>query len=162
MSSSRGRAAGQSEYAAEYQRETGYPADTRQAQYETERAGGAGAFAGSVLAGMLMIIGGAIGFLNGLGMVIRGGFYTYHAGYAYHWNTAGWGWVSLILGGLVFVAGVCVILGMVWARVLGVVLASLSAIGHFLMLPYYPIWGIILVAFDLFIIWALVARRRPV
>jgi hypothetical protein len=148
------------EYAAEYERQTGYPPDPRQAQYAAERGRGAGAMAGSILAGVLMIIGGAIGFLNGLAMVLRGGFYTYNAGYYYHWSTRGWGWTELILGGLVFVAGACVILGMAWARAVGVVVVALSAIGHFLTIPYYPFWSIVLIAVDLFIIWALCSWRE--
>ena len=107
-----------------------------------------------------MIIGGAIAFLNGLGMVIKGGFYTFNSTYYYHWSTKGWGWTHLILGALVFAAGFCVLLGMVWARVLGVILASLAAVASFLTIPYYPIWSIVLIAIDVFIIWALISRRR--
>jgi hypothetical protein len=109
---------------------------------------------------VLMIVGGAIAFLNGLGMIIKGGFYTYNAGYAYHWSTKGWGWTHLILGALIFAAGVCVMLGMVWARVIGVFLAVLAAVASFLTIPFYPVWSIVLIALDVFIIWALVSRRR--
>jgi hypothetical protein len=134
--------------------------DTRQAQYEGRRRGGGGAIAGSVLAGVLMIISGAIGFLAGLGMVIKGGFYTFHAGYAYVWTTRNWGWTELAIGAVVFAAGVCVILGMMWARFVGVILATLSAVASFLIIPYYPLYSIVVIAIDLFIIWALVTRGR--
>ncbi|HXW46365.1 MAG TPA: hypothetical protein VEL03_16375 [Streptosporangiaceae bacterium] len=159
MTSSRGQAGAQSEYAAEYERETGYPPDSRQAQLAAEQGRGAGAMAGSVLAGFLMIIGGAIGFLDGLAMVVRGSWFVYHAGYYYHGTTYSWGWASLILGGLVFVAGVCVILGMMWARIVGVVVATLSAVTHFLIIPYYPLWSLVVIAVNIFIIWALLAWR---
>jgi hypothetical protein len=46
---------------------------------------------------------------------------------------------------------------MVWARAVGVTLATLSAIASFMTLPYYPIWSVIGIAVDVFIIWALVA-----
>ncbi len=160
MTSSRGQAGAQSEYAAEYERETGYPPDSRQAQLAAEQGRGAGAMAGSVLAGFLMIIGGAIGFLDGLAMIIKGHFFVYHAGYYYVGSTKGWGWTALILGALVLVAGVCVLFNMMWARIVGVILASLSAVTHFLIIPYYPIWALVLIAVDIFIIWALIARRR--
>ena len=122
-----------------------------------ERRGGAGAFAGAVLAGVLMMLTGLYGFLAGLAMVLRAPFFVYHGGYLYVWSTHGWGWVELILGAVVFAAGACVLLGMVWARVVGVMLAVLSAVASFMVLPYYPIWSIIGIAVDLFIIWALVA-----
>jgi hypothetical protein len=159
MTSSRGQTSAQSDYAAEYERETGYPPDSRQAQLAAQQGRGAGAMAGSILAGFLMIIGGAIGFLDGLAMVLRGSWFVYHAGYYYHGSTTGWGWAALILGGLVFVAGVGVLFGMMWARIVGVIVASLSAVTHFLIIPYYPLWALILIAVDVFIVWALLSWR---
>jgi hypothetical protein len=139
------------------------PPSNREGRYAGQRrAGEGGAIAGTILAGVLMIISGAIGFLFGLGMVIRGGFFAFHSGYAYAWTTANWGYAQLILGGLIFFAGFCVILGMTWARVVGVILAVLSAVGSFLSIPYYPVWSIVVIAVDLFIIWALLYPRRQV
>jgi hypothetical protein len=52
---------------------------------------------------------------------------------------------------------------MTWARVVGIVLAVISGIANFLFLPYYPFWSIVVIALDVFIIWALVSgARRPV
>jgi hypothetical protein len=153
MSSSAGRT-GQSqgqEYYAERYPQTGYEPG--------ERDGG-GAFAGSLLAGVLMITSGALGFLSGLAMVIRRTFFVYSATYPYHWTRTGWGWLELILGAVVFAAGFCVILGMTWARIVGIILATFSAVTAFLTVPLFPVWGIVLVAFNAFIIWAL-ATRRP-
>jgi hypothetical protein len=122
-----------------------------------DRRGGAGAFAGAVLAGVLMVLTGLYSFLAGLAMILRAPFFVYHGGYLYVWSTHGWGWVELILGAVVVAAGACVLLGMVWARAVGVILATLSAVASFMSLPYYPIWSIILIAVNLFIIWAMVA-----
>ena len=138
---------------AGYEQPTEYAPDQAKA---TEGRGGAGAFAGAVLAGVLMILTGLYGFLVGLAMILRAPFFVYHGGYLYVWSTHGWGWVELILGAVVCAAGACVLLGMVWARAVGVILATLSAVASFLVLPYYPIWSIIGIAVDLFIIWALV------
>ena len=66
-------------------------------------------------------------------------------------------------GAVIFAAGVCLLLGMMWARVVGVVLAVISGLANFLFLPYYPLWSIIVIALDAIIIWALVtggSRRR--
>lgn len=153
--STRGRsAAGTQGYQSQY--EQGMPATAPR-----ERQTSAGAIAGTVLAGVLMILSGLFGFLAGLAMVIKGGFFVAPGtGYAYYWTTRGWGWAELILGAVVFLAGVCVMLGMTWARVVGVFLATLSAIGSFMVLPWYPVWSIIVIAVDIFIIWALIADRR--
>ena len=164
MSATKGRPeAGSPDYRAGY--EAGYeqargPSPGSAEARAGERPGGAGAFAGAVLAGVLMMLTGLYGFLAGLAMVLKAPFFVIHAGYAYVWSTHDWGWVELIVGAVVFAAGVCVLLGMVWARAVGVILASLSAIASFMILPYYPLWSIIGIAIDLFIIWALVAYGR--
>ena len=152
MSSTKGRPEAGAK--AGYEQPTEYSPDQAQA---AARHGGAGAFAGAVLAGVLMILTGLYGFLVGLAMVLRAPFFVYHGGYLYVWNTHSWGWVELILGAVVVAAGACVLLGMVWARAVGIILATMSAVASFLVLPYYPIWSIIGIAVDLFIIWALVA-----
>jgi len=56
--------------------------------------------------------------------------------------------------------GACVLLGQTWARWAGVVVAIMSAVGSFLWLPFYPIWSIIVIAVDVFVIWALATARR--
>jgi hypothetical protein len=140
----------------------GYEYGAGSAAYQ-EAPPSVGAAAGTVLAGVLMIVGGIWGFLVGLGVVLKKQFFVpVNTTYAYHWNVTDWGWTHLALGAVVFAAGVCVLLGMVWARVVGVILATLSAIASFMFVPYYPVWSIILVAIDVWIIWALVAgpRRR--
>jgi hypothetical protein len=63
------------------------------------------------------------------------------------------GWIHLILGIIVFVAGVGLLAGQTWARVVGVVLAVISAVENFLFLPYYPFWAILVIAVDMMIIW---------
>jgi hypothetical protein len=136
------------------------PAGYREPHY-AEPPPSAGAAAGTVLAGVLMMLGGAWDFLTGLAVVLKHGFFAPVSNtYAYHWNIQSWGWTQLAIGAVVFAAGVCVLLRMTWARVVGVILATLSAIAAFLFIPYYPIWGIILVAINLFIIWALVSVGR--
>jgi hypothetical protein len=37
----------------------------------------------------------------------------------------------------------------------GVALAVLSALANFLWLPYYPVWAIVIIALDVFVIWGL-------
>jgi hypothetical protein len=38
----------------------------------------------------------------------------------------------------------------------------LSAIANFLTIPYYPLWSILIIALDIFVIWALTAHGRDV
>jgi len=146
-----GRDYARQDYAGEQGQRYGAP----QARHRRSRG-----VAGTVLAGILMILSGLYGFLAGLGMVLKRSFFVQPPGYAYDWSVRNWGWTELILGAVVFAAGVCVLMGMTWARVVGVMLVTLSAVGSFLVLPYYPLWSIVLIAVDVFVIWSLVAYRR--
>ncbi len=116
----------------------------------------------TALAGTLMVLGGLWGVIVGLVALSKShiGFAAPATGYTYYWTNHGWGWVELILGIVVFAAGVCVFLGMAWARYVGAGLAVLSAVAHFMLIPYTPIWSIVMIAVDAFIIWALLTPRR--
>jgi hypothetical protein len=45
----------------------------------------------------------------------------------------------------------------------GIVLAALSAVANFLFLPYCPVWSVLIIALNVFVIWALIVhgRRSP-
>jgi len=109
----------------------------------------------TVLAATLMILSGLWSFLEGLVAIIRQSFYVALPGYSYQFSVHGWGWIHIALGILIFAAGSCVLLGQRWALLTGIVLAVFSAVANFMFLPYYPLWSIIVIALDVFVIWAL-------
>ena len=45
--------------------------------------------------------------------------------------------------------------GHTWARVTAIVLVIISAIENFFFIPYYPFWSILVIALDVWVIWAL-------
>lgn len=125
----------------------------------TRPSGAAGGL--TSMAAVLMMLSGIWGFLEGLAAIIKGSFFVVGVNYAYSVSVTGWGWIHLILGVLVFAAGLALFLkDALWARITGIVLASFSAIANFLFIPYYPVWSIVVIAIDLFIIWALLSPRR--
>ena len=66
-----------------------------------------------------------------------------------------WGWVHLIGGIILALAGVSLFAGRMWARIVGVLAALVSAIVNIAFLPAYPIWSAIMIALDVLIIWAI-------
>jgi hypothetical protein len=108
-----------------------------------------------ILAAALMMLDGLWSFFVGLIAIIKQSFYVSLPNYTFQFSVHGWGWVHLILGALIFAAGACVLLGQTWAKLLGIVLAVFSGLASFLFLPYYPFWSIIVIAMDVFIVWAL-------
>ncbi|AUY48238.1 hypothetical protein [Streptomyces sp. CB01881] len=111
----------------------------------------------TTFAACLMIFGGAMAVLEGIGAIVNDERYVITGNYVYKFNVTGWGWLHLILGLLIVVAGFMLFTGAMWARILGVVAAGLNMIVNFLWLPYYPFWAIVLIAIDIFVIWALTA-----
>ena len=66
-----------------------------------------------------------------------------------------WGWVHLIGGIIVALAGIALFAGRMWARIVGVLAALASAIVNIAFLSAYPIWSAIMIALDILIIWAI-------
>jgi hypothetical protein len=135
-------------------RQAGYEARERERERLESRQAVAGAF--TVLAATLMILSGLWGFFVGITGVLSGGFYAaVPATYTFSLSPYWWGVIQAVIGGVVFCAGVCLLLGMTWARVVGIALAVISGLANFVFLPHYPIWSIIVIALDVIIIWAL-------
>lgn len=128
---------------------------------QSEKEGPSGLAMGlTLVAAVFMMIGGLLDFFEGLAALIRGQFFVVLPNYAFSVSVRGWGWLHLITGAVVFVVGAALLTDRLWARIAGVVVASLSAIMNFVMLPYYPVWGFIIIALDVFIVWALLSPRR--
>ncbi len=112
------------------------------------------------LGGVISMLTGLLAFLAGLAMVVRNHFYPVLPGYAYRLSVDSWGWVLIALGILLFAAGASHLLDLPFSRVVAVGFAVLTAIAGFMVLPYIPIWGILLVALSALAVWALMRRGR--
>lgn len=124
-------------------------------------SGPSGAVIGfTALAAILMMLSGGANILEGIAAIVRGAYFTSLPNYAYNTSVSGWGWTHLIFGIVVFVAGACLFLDMLWARIAGVILASVSLLLNLVFIPYFPVWSIIVIALDAFVIWALLTPRR--
>jgi hypothetical protein len=82
--------------------------------------------------------------------------------YWLHLDTTQWGWIHLILGIVIFLAGLGVLSGQIWARTVGVIIAGLAAIVNFAFIPIYPLWSILVIAICVAVIWALTAHGRDI
>lgn len=121
---------------------------------QPDLAGSVSAFAGI----LLMVVGVAQGFVGLTAWASNGSpvyAATKHSSYFLHLNTNSWGGLHVVLGVLIFCAGVGISYGALWARVAGIVVVAVSAIANFAFIPIYPFWAILLVALDVLIIWAL-------
>lgn len=112
-----------------------------------------------IFAGVVMIMVGVFQALAGVAAIVRRAFYVSAPHNLFRFDVLTWGWVHLVLGALVALAGVAVLAGQAWGRVIGIILATCSAIANFLFIPYYPLWTILIIALDVFVIFALASYR---
>jgi hypothetical protein len=104
-----------------------------------------------------MIIGG-LQAIYGLVAIFNDEWVVWGNGDAVLLDITAWGWIHLIVGVLVALAGIGVLSGNVLARTVGVVVAAVSLLGSFVTLPLYPVWSLIVIGLDVLVIWALVAH----
>ena len=120
------------------------------------------AVGGVMFAGVLLMVDGVLGVINGIAGIASDDVYTRIRNYTFKFDVTGWGWIHLVLGVILIVIGLGILKGAGWARVLGIVIAALNMIANFMWLPYVPIWAIISIAIDTFVIWALCTDRSKV
>ncbi len=114
-------------------------------------------------AGIMMILLGTFQIVEGLVALLRPDYYLVGSeGLVLSLSFTGWGWVHLLLGVLILAAGFGVMAGKVWARVVGILLAGLSAVVNLTFIAAYPMWSIIVIAVDVAVIYALATNRRGV
>ena len=140
---------------------TEQPAQTNRATSQQDKPS-AWATGFIMFAAVLMIMAGAFQALSGLVALFQDEFYVTTPNYVLQFDTTTWGWIHLLIGLLVLFAGIAVLSGQTWGRVIGVILAVLSALSSFAFLPYYPFWSMLIIALDVFIIWALTAHGRDI
>jgi hypothetical protein len=111
---------------------------------------------------ILMLLAGMFQVLVGLLAIFENEIYVQTRNYLFKFDVTTWGWIHLVVGVVVGLAALGLLRGRTWARVVGIILAVLSAIANFLFIPYYPFWSLLIIAVDVFIIWALVVHGREV
>jgi hypothetical protein len=114
---------------------------------------------GMIFAAAMLLMLGIWQIFMGIAAIAKGEFFVQAPNYIYKFNVGAWGWIHLIIGIIMVLAGFFLFQGAAWARALGIVIALLSAISNFFFLPYYPFWSIVVIAIDVFVIWALASAR---
>ena len=104
-----------------------------------------------MLAGIMNAIHGFIALVNDEWVVWgnRGDLYL---------DLTTWGWLHLIVGIVVFLAGIGLLSGNVLARAIAVIVASVAIIANFLFIPAFPVWALTIITINVFVIYALTAH----
>ena len=127
--------------------------DSEQMDREAGRA--IGAVGMIFFASVMMVMIGFFHAMYGLAAILKGSALIPTQETIYVLNVSTWGWIHLIGGILILVAGWSLFSGATWARVVGITLALISAIANFASIPYQPFWSILIITLDIIVIWAL-------
>lgn len=106
-------------------------------------------------AGFLMILLGAFQAIAGLTALLKETFLVVGEQNLLVLDFTTWGWVHLILGVVILIAGFSVMQGATWARILGVIFAGLSVVAHLAYIAAYPLWSIVTITVGVLVIYAL-------
>jgi hypothetical protein len=98
---------------------------------------------------------GVFQIVQGLVAVLNDDYYVVTRNYTFDLDVSAWGWIHIIIGALMLGVAFGLYARALWAVIGGIAIAMLSALSNFFFIPYYPIWALLLIGIDLWIIWAL-------
>ncbi|GAA4146835.1 DUF7144 family membrane protein [Actinomadura keratinilytica] len=113
-----------------------------------------------LFAGILLVTVGIFQLIAGIAALARDEFFVVTANYAFAVDVTAWGWIHIAIGILLVLTGWGIMAGRLLARIVGIAMAVVSAVANFLFLPYYPTWSMLMIALDVFVIWALCVYGR--
>jgi hypothetical protein len=120
-----------------------------------------GSMAGWIgFAGIVMVIIGFIDFFEGLIALFDDDYYVVTKSGFLAINLTGWGWVMLIWGVLLVLAGLALLNGASWARWFTIIVVGLNFFAQlgFLGNSQYPLWALTALALNVIVLYALTVR----
>jgi hypothetical protein len=111
-------------------------------------------------AGIVLVLVGGLDFIQGLIALFDDDYYVVTASGFLAVDLTGWGWIMVIWGVLLVLAGLGLLAGQGWARWFAIVVVSLNFIAElgFLGNSQYPLWSLTVIALNIIVLYALTAR----
>lgn len=106
-------------------------------------------------AGIMLSIFGVLEALQGISAIAHDNVFVRGLNYTYELDVTTWGWIHLVLGVIAMAIGVAIVSGRTVGYLGGIGAAFVAALANFAFLPYAPFWTIVLIAFNVSVIWAL-------
>ena len=132
--------------------------------YDVPVRRGPTAWVGFVLfGGIMLVMMGSIEVIQGFVALFKDDYYMVtRNGLVLSWDYSAWGWTHLLIGLIAVGTGIGVMLGQMWARVVGIIIAIISALANLAFIAAYPIWATIVIATDVLVIYALAVHGSEV
>ena len=114
-----------------------------------------------VFGGVMLIMLGVFQIIEGLVALFDDGFYLVRSNglvVSVDYNT--WGWIHTAIGIIAVLTGIGLLAGNMAARIVGVGIASLSALANLVFISAYPLWSTIMITIDIIVIYSIVVHGR--
>jgi len=109
-----------------------------------------------VFAGVMMVMLGLFQVIQGFTALFRDTYFVVASnGLLVSVDYTAWGWTHLFIGMVAFLAGYALIGGHMWGRVLGVILALVSATVQLAFVAAAPVWAVTIIVIDILVIYAI-------
>src|SRR5262245_34343613 len=111
-------------------------------------------------AGWMMLIIGSLSFFEGMIAIIRGQYYVLTPQQIIVFDIKTWGWITLLWGIIVAIAGLGILAGSGWARWFAIVVGSITFIEQlgFLGSSDHPLWALTVLALTVVVLYALIVH----
>ena len=109
-------------------------------------------------AGVMLTLIGFFDILQGLTALFNDEYFAVRKGKLLVFDFTTWGIITLIWGALLVAAGLGLLSGRGSARVFSIVVVFVNMILQIAFLSAYPIWSAIIIALDVFVLYALTAK----
>ena len=113
-----------------------------------------------LFAGIMLMIVGVLNVFDGLVAITQANYIRRNTGGVLPLtnNVKNWGWVELIVGVIVVLAAFGVLSGATWARIVGIIVASLNLMFQFAYIGHNEFWGFTMIVIDILVIYGLAAH----
>jgi hypothetical protein len=113
-----------------------------------------------MFAAIAMVTVGFIDFFEGLIAAIRKEYYVLTPERIIVFDVSTWGWLMLIWGIVLILAGLALWSGASWARWFTIVVACINILGQlsFLGSSAYPVWTLTAISLNIVVVYALTVR----
>lgn len=113
-------------------------------------------------AAVLLLIAGALNVIYGIAAISNAHFFTDEGTHYVFSSLNTWGWITVILGVIEVTGGLSLLGGNAYGRVIGIVAASLGAIGSILGLAGAdPFWSLCVFALCVIVLHGLIVYGEP-
>jgi hypothetical protein len=111
-------------------------------------------------AGVVMLVLGAVDVFEGIIAIVRDRYYVLTPNQIIVFDMRAWGWITLIWGVIIGLAGFGLLIRNNWARWFAVVVASLNVFEQlaFVGSAQWPLWALTGIALSIVVIYALIVH----